>query len=167
MELPRITVAVSVDGLAPDHDVRRRPATYDRILQNIVGRRVNIHCTIVRQHMQQPDYLEQFLAFWSARPEVNRIWFSVYTPQRNESTPEMLLPDDRLRLARQLPAISRRFPKLMLPDGMARGFCGAAPEPGGVPLLEDVRQLHGRPENQRRALCFRRRSRLQPVRMLH
>src|SRR5271170_2105711 len=39
--LPNITVAVSVDGLAPDHDVRRHPATYDRILQNILGRRVN------------------------------------------------------------------------------------------------------------------------------
>jgi MoaA/NifB/PqqE/SkfB family radical SAM enzyme len=129
MELPRITVAVSVDGLAPDHDLRRRPATYDRILQNIAGRRVNIHCTIVRQHMLQPDYLEQFLAFWSARPEVNRIWFSVYTPQRNESTPEMLLPDDRLRLADQLPALSRRFPKLMLPAGMARAFAGPPQSP--------------------------------------
>src|SRR3984957_9388826 len=122
MELPRITVAVSVDGLAPDHDLRRRPATYDRILQNIAGRRVNIHCTIVRQHLQQPGYLEQFLAFWSARPEVNRIWFSVYTPQRNESSAEMLLPEDRVRLARELPAISRRFPKLMLPGEMAQAF---------------------------------------------
>jgi MoaA/NifB/PqqE/SkfB family radical SAM enzyme len=127
MALPYITVAVSIDGLAPDHDVRRRPATYDRILKNIAGRRVNVHCTIVRQHMQQPDYLEQFLAFWSARPEVNRIWFSVYTPQRNESSPEMLLPDDRQRLARDLPALSRRFPKLMLPGGMAAAFA-APPE---------------------------------------
>lgn len=122
IDLPRFTAAVSVDGLAPDHDLRRQPATYDRILRNIAGRRVNIHCTIVRQHMQQPGYLEQFLAFWSARPEVNRIWFSVYTPQRNESSAEMLLPEDRQRLAAELPAISRRFPKLMLPEGMARAF---------------------------------------------
>lgn len=122
MSLPHLTVAVSIDGLATDHDVRRRPATYDRILKNIAGRRVNVHCTIVRQHLQQPGYLEQFLAFWSARPEVNRIWFSVYTPQRGESSAEKLLPEDRLRLAAQLPAISRRFPKLMLPEGMARAF---------------------------------------------
>jgi MoaA/NifB/PqqE/SkfB family radical SAM enzyme len=124
-DLPRVTVAVSVDGLAPEHDVRRRPATYDRILRNIEGRRVNIHCTIVRAHVEQPGYLEQFLAFWSARPEVNRIWFSVYTPQRGESTPEMLTPEQRVRLADGLPAMARRFPKLMLPDGMARAF--AAP----------------------------------------
>jgi sulfatase maturation enzyme AslB (radical SAM superfamily) len=122
MSLPHITIAVSVDGLAPDHDLRRRPATYDRILQNIAGRRVNIHCTVVRQHMQEAGYLEQFLAFWSARPEVNRIWFSVYTPQRGESSAEKLLPEDRLRLTSVLPALSRRFPKLMLPEGMARAF---------------------------------------------
>jgi organic radical activating enzyme len=122
MKLPRVTVAVSVDGLAPDHNIRRRPATYDRILKNIAGRRVNIHCTIVRQHMLQQGYLEQFLAFWSARPEVNRIWFSVYTPQRNESSAEMLLPEDRRRLAGLLPDMSRRFPKLMLPGAMAQAF---------------------------------------------
>ena len=122
MALPRVTVAVSVDGLAPDHDIRRRPATYDRILKNIAGRRVNIHCTIVRQHMRQPGYLEEFLAFWSGRSEVNRIWFSVYTPQRNESSPEMLFLDERQRLARELPEIGRRYPKLMLPSGMAQAF---------------------------------------------
>jgi MoaA/NifB/PqqE/SkfB family radical SAM enzyme len=122
MALPRVTVAVSVDGLAPDHDVRRTPATYERILRNIAGRRVNIHCTIVRQHLQQASYLEQFLAFWSGRPEVNRIWFSVYTPQRGESSAEMLRPEDRLRLAEWLPAMIRRYPKLMLPEGMVRAF---------------------------------------------
>jgi sulfatase maturation enzyme AslB (radical SAM superfamily) len=129
MALPYITVAVSVDGLAPDHNLRRRPATYDRILRNIAGRRVNIHCTIVRQHLQQPGYLEQFLAFWSARPEVNRIWFSVYTPQRNEASAEMLLPEDRLRLAAELPVISGRFPKLMFPAGMARAFADPPENP--------------------------------------
>lgn len=122
MMLPRVTVAVSVDGLAPDHDLRRRPATYDRILRNIEGRRVNIHCTVVRQHLQQPGYLEQFLTFWSARPEVNRIWFSVYTPQREEVSAEKLLPENRLHLAARLPRLSRLFPKLMLPEGMARAF---------------------------------------------
>lgn len=130
MALPRVTVAVSIDGLAPDHDLRRRPATYDRILRNIVGRRINVHCTIVRQHLQQPGYLEQFLAFWSERSEVNRIWFSVYTPQREEASAERLLPEDRLRLADQLPSLSRRFSKLMLPEGMARAFSDPPHSPG-------------------------------------
>src|SRR5262245_28101887 len=32
--LPRFTVVVSIDGLQPEHDARRTPATYDRILKH-------------------------------------------------------------------------------------------------------------------------------------
>jgi len=35
--LPQVTVAVSVDGNPEDHDVRRKPATYEHILKNIGG----------------------------------------------------------------------------------------------------------------------------------
>ena len=35
MKLPRVRVAVSVDGLPEHHDIRRKPATYERILENI------------------------------------------------------------------------------------------------------------------------------------
>ncbi len=51
--IPRLTVAVSVDGLPAEHDERRKPATYERILKNIEGRSVNIHCTVVRQHLER------------------------------------------------------------------------------------------------------------------
>jgi len=129
MALPRVTISVSVDGLARDHDVRRKPATYERILQNIAGGRVNIHWTVVRSHMEQAGYLDEYLKFWSARPEVNRIWLSVYTPQVGESTPEMLTPENRRALAEQLPALSRRYPKLELPDGMARAFVNPPENP--------------------------------------
>ena len=120
--LPRVTVAVSIDGLAHHHDVRRQPATYERILQNIAGRKINVHCTLVRAHMEEPGYLDEFLNFWSSRTEVNWIWFSIYTPQRGEQTPEMLTAENRESLAAQLPMLARRYPKLMLPDGMARAF---------------------------------------------
>src|SRR6478672_2434859 len=35
--LNRLQVVVSIDGLPPEHDVRRTPATYDRILKHIKG----------------------------------------------------------------------------------------------------------------------------------
>src|SRR5437016_940102 len=35
MNITRLRVAVSVDGLPEHHDVRRKPATYERILTNI------------------------------------------------------------------------------------------------------------------------------------
>ena len=77
--LPRLDVVVSIDGLAPEHDVRRAPATYERILKHIAGRRIAVHCTITRQQVRRPGYLEEFVAFWSARDETREIRVSLYT----------------------------------------------------------------------------------------
>jgi MoaA/NifB/PqqE/SkfB family radical SAM enzyme len=122
MKLPRVRVAVSVDGLAKDHDQRRKPATYERILKNIEGREVNIHWVITRPMLGRLGYLEEYVAFWNARPEVNRIWVSVYTPQIDEQSPERLGPADRAVVAQQLPALSKRYPKLLFQSGVAEAF---------------------------------------------
>jgi len=122
MNLPRVRVAVSVDGLPEHHDIRRKPATYGRILKNIEGREVNIHWVITRPMLSRPDYLEEYLSFWNARPEVNRIWVSVYTPQVGEQSPEMLTPEDREALARHLPSLQRQYPKLLMTEGIAQAF---------------------------------------------
>ena len=37
--LRRLQIVVSIDGLQPEHDARRKPATYDRILKHIEGHR--------------------------------------------------------------------------------------------------------------------------------
>ena len=60
-EDPRVRVAVSVDGLEQDHDIRRKPATYVRILKNIEGREVNIHWVITRPMLQRRGYLEEYV----------------------------------------------------------------------------------------------------------
>src|SRR4030088_2935887 len=65
--LPRLSIVVSIDGLQPEHDVRRTPATYDRILKHITGHTITVHCTVTRQQANRPGYLEEFLRFWSAR----------------------------------------------------------------------------------------------------
>src|SRR5438045_3487213 len=44
-----LTIVVSIDGLPQEHDARRKPATYERILKNIAGHRITVHCTITRQ----------------------------------------------------------------------------------------------------------------------
>jgi len=129
MKLPRVRVAVSIDGLPEDHDIRRKPATYERILKNIEGREVNIHWTITRQMLSRPGYLEEYIAYWNARPEVNRIWVSLYTPQIGEQTPEMLLPENRETLARELPALSTKYPKLLMPEGVAKTFLAPPANP--------------------------------------
>jgi len=122
MKLPRVRVAVSVDGLPEHHDLRRKPATYARILKNIEGREVNVHWVITRPTLERAGYLEEYVAFWSARPEVNRIWVSVYTPQVGERSPETLTRVDRAALARQLPSLALRYRKLLFNEGLAQAL---------------------------------------------
>jgi MoaA/NifB/PqqE/SkfB family radical SAM enzyme len=116
--LPRTTIVVSIDGLQPEHDVRRTPATYDRILKHIVGHRITVHCTVTRQQINRPGYLEEFLRFWSEREETRKIWISLYTPQKGEVSEERLSPADRARVVADLMALRLRFPKLEAPKGM-------------------------------------------------
>jgi MoaA/NifB/PqqE/SkfB family radical SAM enzyme len=122
MDIPRLRVAVSVDGLPEHHDPRRKPATYDRILRNIAERRVNVHWVITKAMLKRPGYLEEYVSFWNARDEVDHLWMSLYTPQIGESSAEILSPDDRERLALELPALEPRYPKLLINEGIARAW---------------------------------------------
>src|SRR5579862_4562776 len=87
-EFRKLNVVVSVDGLQPEHDVRRKPATYERILRNIKQARVTIHCTITSQIAERTGYLDEFLRFWTNQPQVAKVWFSIFTPQRGATDPE-------------------------------------------------------------------------------
>lgn len=122
MKLPRVRVAISVDGLPEHHDIRRKPATYERILKNIEGRDVNIHWVITGPMMKRAGYLEEYVFFWSGRPEVNRIWVSTYTPQVGEISAEMLAPRDRVVLARELPRLAVKYPKFLFNAGLAEAI---------------------------------------------
>jgi MoaA/NifB/PqqE/SkfB family radical SAM enzyme len=130
MGIPRLRIAISVDGLPEHHDVRRRPATYQRILKNAEGREFNVHWVITRPMLERDGYLEEYVKFWNARPEVNRIWVSVYTPQIGEQSPETLTPADRATLSRQLPALAKRYPKLLFNEGLARAVLRPPENPG-------------------------------------
>jgi sulfatase maturation enzyme AslB (radical SAM superfamily) len=128
-ELPHMNVVVSIDGLQPEHDIRRAPATYDRILKNIAGQNVTIHCTITGQMMKRPGYLREFLKFWSPRPEIRKVWFSLFTPQRGDQLPEMLQPLERAQAIADMLALRREFPKLDMPEGMIRQFAAPPSSP--------------------------------------
>src|SRR6478736_3866694 len=113
--IPNMTIVVSIDGLQPEHDVRRTPATYDRIQKHIVGHKVTVHCTVTRQQVNRPGYLEEFLRLWSAQPSVEKIWVSLYTPQIGEMSAERLSQADRERVVSDLMALRLRYPKLFAP----------------------------------------------------
>jgi len=116
----RLNIVVSIDGLAPEHDVRRKPATYERILKNIVDAHINVHCTITSQIADRPGYLEEFLTFWCPRPQVTKVWFSIFTPQRGATDVEILSSAQRATVIAELKRLRRQFPKLEMPDSLLR-----------------------------------------------
>jgi len=121
-DLPHFNVVVSIDGLQPEHDVRRFPATYDRILKNIAGQNITIHCTVTSKMMKRPGYLKEFLEFWTPRPEIRKIWFSLFTPQIGDQLPEMLLPEEREHAIADMLTLRKQFLKLDMQEGMIRQF---------------------------------------------
>lgn len=113
---------VSIDGLQPEHDARRKPATYERILRNIEGHQITAHCKITSQTAQRQGYYDEFLQFWSARPEVKKVWFSLFTPQIGADNEEILQPKVREKILAELITLREKFPKLVLPDNVVKGY---------------------------------------------
>ncbi len=127
--LSRFNLVVSIDGLQPEHDARRKPATYERILKNIVGHHVIIHCTITGQMTKRSGYLQEFLQFWSPRREINKIWMSMFTPQRGADSPECLSTEERTQAIADLLRLCETYPKLDMGKGTIREFANPPHSP--------------------------------------
>src|ERR1700723_2723951 len=127
--LPNFNLVVSVDGLQPEHDLRRAPATYDRIIKNIAAQNVTVHCTVTGQMMKRPGYLKEFLEFWTPRREIRKVWFSLFTPQVGDQLPEMLLSEERQRAIADLLTLREQFSKLDMPEAMIRQFANPPANP--------------------------------------
>ncbi len=121
--LKRLEFAVSIDGLQPEHDARRTPATYERILKNVENNKIVIHCTITGQMMKRQGYLEEFLRFWSSKQNVRRIWISMFTPQKGFVSPECLSEEERSHAVKDLLRLRKFYAKLDMPEKVIREFC--------------------------------------------
>jgi MoaA/NifB/PqqE/SkfB family radical SAM enzyme len=113
-----LNIVVSVDGLQPEHDARRKPATYERILKHIREQQVTIHCTVTRHMTDRSGYLREFVQFWSGREEVRKIWISLFTPQRGESNQEILPAAERESVIQTILELRREFPRLEMPAAL-------------------------------------------------
>ena len=128
-KLTRLNIVVSIDGLQADHDERRKPVTYERILKNIAGTKVTIHSTITGNIAARPGYLEEFLKFWSSRPEINKVWFSLFTPQRGAVSPEILTPEQRSFIVGDLLRLRVKYPILDMHESLIREMLRPPPSP--------------------------------------
>ncbi|MBI3949451.1 MAG: radical SAM protein [Acidobacteria bacterium] len=120
--IKNLHLIVSIDGLPPDHDRRRMPATYERILKHIVSHSITVHCTVTHYMTGRRGYFEGFVSFWSSRPETEKIWFSLFTPQIGAKDDEILSPRERVEVLGELARLRPLYPKLYLPDEVIEGF---------------------------------------------
>jgi len=120
--IKNLSLVVSIDGLQPEHDRRRKPATYEKILANIIGHRITVHSTVTTQMTTRDGYLKEFISFWSAKPEVRKIWFSLFTPQKGADQEECLTTGARERVLEELANLRSDFPKLDLPQSVLEGY---------------------------------------------
>lgn len=118
----KFNLVVSIDGLQPEHDARRKPATYERILKNIEGQHITVHSTITSQMMRRAGYLEEFTEFWSNNKNVRKIWFSIFTPQVGETYEECLSPTERERAVFTLMQLRKTFPKIDMAEGLLKEY---------------------------------------------
>jgi hypothetical protein len=81
-----------------------------------------VHCTVTRQQVQRDGYLEEFVEFWSANPNVRQICVSLFTPQVGEAAEEILLPADRERVVAAVMTLRLKHRKLTMPEGLIKQY---------------------------------------------
>jgi hypothetical protein len=78
---------------------------------------------------ERPGYLSEFIQFWSAVPNVEKIWMSLFTPQIGENSYEILPRDNRMQVIRELLELREQFPKLAMPPGVLKAFADPPSNP--------------------------------------
>ena len=135
MKLKNLNVVISVDGLQPEHDARRKPATYERILANIA--RDEGHDSLHHHRADRGTSAATWTNFFTsgpARPEVNSVWFSLFTPQRGATDPEILSQSQRASVVADLRQLRKKYPALEMPESLIREIESPPKNPDGVHL---------------------------------
>jgi MoaA/NifB/PqqE/SkfB family radical SAM enzyme len=127
--IENLGLVVSVDGLQPEHDERRKPATYARILKHIEGHRILVHFTVTSQAMRRDGYIEEYVDFWSRRDAVRAIEVSFFTPQVGETGPEILTPEMRSRAVSVLRSLAPSHPKLVINEDVLKAYLSPPKSP--------------------------------------
>jgi MoaA/NifB/PqqE/SkfB family radical SAM enzyme len=117
-----LKIIVSVDGLPAEHDARRKPATYDRVLGHLEGQNYTVHCTLTRPMLECPGYLKEFLEFWSPIEGARGIWISFYTPQDGERSPERLTFPQKEAALVELIGLRKEYPKLLVWPALQQAY---------------------------------------------
>jgi hypothetical protein len=79
--------------------------------------------------MQRRGYLQDFLQFWTPRAEVNKVWFSMFTPQKGAGGAEVLTRSQRELAVEELLRLRKVFPKLDMASSAILAFLSPPTSP--------------------------------------
>src|SRR5258705_133149 len=91
--------------------------------------------------MKRPGYLNEFLKFWTPRPEIKRVWFSLFTPQVGDTIAEILEPQERAQAIADMLELRKRYPKLEMGEGLIRQFASPPKAPEECVFARTTRTL--------------------------
>ncbi len=118
MKLKKLNVVISVDGLQPEHDERRKPATYHRILEH----QGNESHHSLHSHIADRSALATSTnsELWTNRPEVKRVWSSIFTPQRGAADKEIYDCFAESSVISTLRQLRLKYSMLDMPEALIR-----------------------------------------------
>jgi hypothetical protein len=67
--------------------------------------------------------------FWSAQTQTKQIWMSIFTPQIGETSYEILPPEVRKRVIRELLELREAFPKLAMAKSLIEAYANPPSDP--------------------------------------
>ena len=159
--IPRVSLVVSIDGLQPEHDVRRTPATYDRILKHIAGHSITVHCTVTRQQVNRAGLHRRVPAHLVGAAGGRENLGQPLYPADRRSVQRTAAPR-RSRTRRRGPdGAPPEFSEAGVAEGTDRGLRQSARQPRRVHLRQDDLDHLRRSDDADYAVPVWRRARLQ------
>ena len=130
---PSLHLVVSIDGLAPEHDLRRTPSHLTIASSNTSPpTALPVHCTVTRPMLARPGYLGRFRRFWSDRPEaVQNLVQHLYATGGRSIAGTLAAGGPGETLFEEL-STTTQFPKVHLPRMALDGFRNPLRSPAEV-----------------------------------
>src|SRR2546421_577539 len=111
-----------------DLNDRKGQSLVDGVLK-VVDRLKPLHLSIVGGDPLVRYRELEFLEFWTPRPEVKKVWFSLFTPQVGDQMPEILGSEERARAIADMVQLRKQYPKLDMPEAVIRQFASPPQRP--------------------------------------
>jgi len=87
------------------------------------------------------EYIPEFIDFWAANRAVEKIWMSIFTPQRGADNPECLTIAERNSVLETLSRVRRKQPKLDMPESVMKEFLSPPSSPEQCIFAQTTRTL--------------------------